>query len=276
MHFRSWKAVLGILEAKRELWSRSEVRSRSAIDREVAGQQLHTMGILMNIEGLTSELRKRVPFTFVKFGDGELFCMSGRCGQNCDHHPYSRELGDALISAFQYVVHHPQVYIGRWHQRELLAPFERRCGVTPRYVSYGLLLLTTLAPKLLEFYTALAEDRRRKVLVGPARLSGAQQMLRCSSLVEVPLVNAFGKYREIRRVLEEESSGEIFLFCAGMTSKVWISDLLRKRKTITCLDLGSALDPLFVGQTRSHQLSQKEARQFFKPLLPTSTCPAGG
>ena len=229
----------------------------------------------MNIEEFTSLLRRRMPFSFVKFGDGELFCMSGRRGENCDHHPYSRELGDALISAFQYLVHHPQVYIGRWHQRELSAPFERRCGVTPRYVPYGLLLLTRLAPKLLAFYTALAEDRRPKVLVGPVRLSGAQQMLRCGRMVEVPLVNAFGRYREIRHVLEEESSGEVFLFCAGMTSKVWISDLLRKRKTITCLDLGSALDPLFVGQTRSHQLSEKEARQFFRLLLSTPTHPAG-
>lgn len=100
-------------------------------------------------------------------------------------------------------------------------------------------------------------------------------MLCCSRLVEVRLVNAFGRYREIRRVLEEESSGEVFLFCAGMTSKVWISDLLRKRKTITCLDLGRALDPLFVSQTRSHQLSQKEVRQFFKPHVAHVNVPCG-
>ena len=29
-------------------------------------------------------------FTFVKYGDGELICMIGGKGENCDCHPYRR------------------------------------------------------------------------------------------------------------------------------------------------------------------------------------------
>ena len=32
-------------------------------------------------------------FTFVKYGDGEIICMIGGTGKNCDDHPYSKKLG---------------------------------------------------------------------------------------------------------------------------------------------------------------------------------------
>jgi hypothetical protein len=226
----------------------------------------------MNLQGLTRLLRDRVPFTFTKFGDGELFCMSGRRGDNCDHHLYTPELRHALTRAFQHLVQDSQVYVGQWYQKDLLRPFERQFGATPRYVWYQLLLLMKLTPELLDWYTALAEQRRRKVFVGPARLIGASQMLRCNRFVEVPLVNAFNRYREVREILQSDAA-EIFLFSAGMASKPWISDLLKMRRSITCVDLGSALDPVFVGRTRTSQVPTAQARYFFRTLLPVSMPP---
>ena len=35
-------------------------------------------------------------FTFVKYGDGEILCMIGGKGKNCDHHPYSEKLRKEL------------------------------------------------------------------------------------------------------------------------------------------------------------------------------------
>jgi hypothetical protein len=57
--------------------------------------------------------------------------------------------------------------------------------------------------------------------------------------------------------------GTVFLFSAGMSSKVWIGELLKQGKQITCIDLGSALDPLYLGRTRSGQPSKGEALTFF-------------
>ena len=39
-------------------------------------------------------------FSFVKYGDGELLCMIGAKGENCDFHPYSVKLGELLKSSF--------------------------------------------------------------------------------------------------------------------------------------------------------------------------------
>jgi hypothetical protein len=37
--------------------------------------------------------------------------------------------------------------------------------------------------------------------------------------------------------------------------------------TRTIIELGSALDPLFVGRTRSEQVEPEKAREYFKELL---------
>ncbi len=80
----------------------------------------------------------------------------------------------------------------------------------------------------------------------------------------MPRPNAFAKRAEIReKLLKLNQDGRIFLFSAGHAAKVWIADLLREGKSITCIDLGSALDPLYLGMTRSGQPDKKAATFFF-------------
>ena len=65
-------------------------------------------------------------FTFVKYGDGEIICMIGGTGKNCDDHPYSKKLGSLLERSFVKLLrYYDDVYLADWvdnlvkNQREL-------------------------------------------------------------------------------------------------------------------------------------------------------------
>ena len=59
----------------------------------------------------------------------------------------------------------------------------------------------------------------------------------------------------------------ILLLAAGRASKMIAAKLATQFPTRTIIELGSALDPLFVGRTRSEQVEPEKAREYFKELL---------
>ena len=112
------------------------------------------------------------------------------------------------------------------------------------------------------FWRSIKQSKRKKFFIGPERLSGVIKFLNIDEFVEVPIRNSF---EFIPRIGVEKDA--IYLFSAGMAAKVWIADLLKKCEEITCLDCGSAIDPIFVGRTRTNQLSQEVLKEFYKELL---------
>ena len=50
------------------------------------------------IDYFTEKFLNNENFTFVKYGDGELLCMLGAKGENCDFHPYTPKLLRLLFS----------------------------------------------------------------------------------------------------------------------------------------------------------------------------------
>lgn len=58
---------------------------------------------------LLSFLRKRNPFSFSRFGDGEWFAILRRSGSNCDGHTYFPSMGKALK---RIVLSSPPYYTG--------------------------------------------------------------------------------------------------------------------------------------------------------------------
>ena len=192
------------------------------------------------LQKLTVAVRNGSPASFVKLGDGEQFCMDGAVGANCDGHPYSAELGNKLKESFE--------------------SFKKRYDVRvvgfADQVPYNCLLhrVGSSLASVKDFWMAVRHSDKPKVFIGPARLRPAAAMLRAQH-VEIPLVNAFSEYAQIKeRLLCLRAPGTIFIFCAGMPAKVWIADLLDGHYDISCIDAGSAFDPMFVGQTRTEQL----------------------
>jgi hypothetical protein len=218
-------------------------------------------------------LKTKTPFSFVKFGDGEFYCMDKSSGGNCDDHPYTPELGDLLIDAYKFLCSHSNVYVGQWHDNEnLVIQHESQFNVHPeKRTEYMTLLLYPQNVDIVEFYEVIRNDTRRKVFVGPTRLQEAAIMLR-AEFVDFPLINGFTKFHEIKQYLIDTlTSDTIYMFCTGMNTEPFIAALLKVDQSLTCFDFGSAMDPIFVDiPTRwgcMPQITHETARVWFKNML---------
>jgi len=197
---------------------------------------------------LTQMVREGRPTSFIKRGDGEEACLRGEQGANCDSHPYTPELAQNLKMAF-------------WSLEKMAA--DRREGRTRVNVvpfkdqAYYNILLARHDNNLdavKSFWGAVRESDKRKIFVGPERLRPAARMLRAEHVV-IPSANCFNQYASVRgQLFERLKPGAVFLFCASMMAKVFIAELLCAEPNTSCIDCGSALDPIFVGQTRTEQL----------------------
>ena len=210
------------------------------------------------------KIEQDIPFSFVKCGDGELACMNGDAGANCDGQPYSPELGNALKKAFASLMAHGS-YIATWGDREA--------------ADKTLLLHRTDTIDLnaiKSFYGAIRNSNHRKVFVGPARLAGAARLLKAEHLV-IPDRDAFASRGEIWGKLSGmlEDYG-IYVFCAGLAAKPLIARAMetnsdtRHPAFVTCIDAGSSFDPIFFAQTRTFQVPQAELTKLYADFLETA------
>lgn len=184
------------------------------------------------------KIKNNKNFTFVKRGDGELACMNGEKGANCDNHPYSEELGKALKESFEFLK--DKADIVEWNDQK----------------NYNILLhrKDNNLEKVRNFWVTVKESPRRKFFIGPKRLEGVCELLDAKH-IEVPLVNAF-EYIKGSDLYPEDN--DIFIFSCGMPAKYLIAKTLKQNPNITCIDAGSAFDPIFVGQTRTEQCKQED------------------
>ena len=193
----------------------------------------------LSLAGFTKAVEAHQPFSFVKLGDGERACISGTAGQNCDGQPYSPALARALTGAYASLS-------GRVHVVDF---YDQK--------TFNMLLHRTDSDltAVKSFWTTVAERAGVKIFVGPARLKPVSDLLK-AQFVEVPLVNAFEAFESIKRQCFEHCKRDaLFIFSAGMTSKVLISQMLQLCQDITCIDAGSAFDPM-VAETRTFQVSK--------------------
>lgn len=218
---------------------------------------------------LAGMLESQRPFVFVKFGDGEFECMAGGAGQNCDGQEYSPDLQRALIESWQFLTGLDNARLTCWCPERIAKRLPAEVSLNGRaYLDHDALLFHEMGPGLEAFYRVLMADRRQKVLVAPTQLAPAATLLGCHRFVEVPRPGAFSCRQEIfRKMTNQDTRKAIFLFCAGPAAKVLIADLIRADQTVTCLDLGSALDPIYIGETRTGQPIAFQARQFFARLI---------
>lgn len=203
----------------------------------------------------TDKIKSGTSFTFVKCGDGELACMNGEEGSNCDGQPYSLELSTALRNAYTTMNEHG-AYMAMWEDRAK--------------VDGKLLLHRTDSDNLnniKDFYTAIRESTKHKVFIGPNKLIGVSGLLK-SGFIETPASNSFASYSylwdRLGRVL---TKGGIYIFSIGLTSKVLIAKALESCPDITCIDAGSSFDPLFIGQTRTYQVQREQLQALYADLL---------
>ena len=191
----------------------------------------------LHLDALKEAVKARQPFSFVKLGDGERACISGAAGQNCDGQPYTPQLAQALLKAYEFMA--GKVHVVDFSNQSIFNMLLHR---TDRNLA-----------EIRDFWLTVGGQTGVKVFVGPQRLKPVADLLK-ARFIEVPLVDAFSDLERIKKQCFDHCKRDaIFVFSAGMTSKILVSQMLQLRQDITCIDAGSAFDPLFVGETRTFQ-----------------------
>lgn len=236
------------------------------------------------IQNFIDKIRNNENFSFIKIGDGEIDCMIGRQGANCDSHPYSLELGEKLKESF-IELSKKDVLFGDWfasnpprNHRDIeninfYNNFINTNGLKVNLIRPFEILLTGWGNlsnnQLLEFYSEIKKSNRKKIYVGPKVMDGVNKMLNTSIFVEIPKINAFN---DSDRILEDIKStlidDSIVLLTVGLMSPYISSEILKINKNVTILDIGSGLDPVFIGSTRSGgQASPSDSINYYKNIL---------
>ena len=229
---------------------------------------------------LAQRIRTQLPTLFIRFGDGAVECILGnhdpKTPHTCDGEMYTPELGDAIddtITALHCSHHKETVMMGDWRTAE--SP-----GSKPRHIKdwetlivperwallhFETLLLMRISTTLLDFYQTVRFDRRRKLFIGPASNHGAARMLAADHLI-VPDRDLFANVGWIKSKLDEIDP-QVVLYGAGMAGNIPVVQHWAEHPDRTYIALGSALDPLFRGRSRSNQIRKDQAEKLFKEIL---------
>jgi len=228
----------------------------------------------MNYDKLLIEWKDNIishtNFSFIKYGDGEFNCMMGLSGLNCDKHPYTKELSDKLYDSWYFLSSLDNIYISLWHTMsfydELLSK-TKNIKANLIETGYEILLQNNLTENKFNFLKSIKETNRKKIFIGPNRLKGVIDFLNINFFIEVPLINSFSEYEKVlNEIYTHIQDYSIFLFSSGMMTKSLIHKILEKNRNVTCLDIGSGFDSIFVGLTRSGQNPEK-VKMFYQTLL---------
>ncbi len=223
-------------------------------------------------EFLTSKLRANEPFCFIRFGDADIDWMGGGTGHTCDQEHPRDGLKDELLRAWDTLLRSPHFYLGDLEsfdspaEASVVALYRKfREGYAVNDLHTEALLLHRVSDALIDFYRALIGDSRKKLLVAPSRVSFGGRLLGAAH-VTVDSTRATS-YLEKTIDAIEGADWEILITCCGRASKILAAHFTAKYPERTIIELGSALDPLFVGQTRGGQLPMKQAREMFEAIL---------
>lgn len=215
-------------------------------------------------------------FALSRYGDGEVACIFGHEGGNCDGHEYFHSLGldllGTLIPEHQYKL--PYFYglvrVASDRMPEEVAAINESWRVP--WVNGTILTSASRQYKLAPFVQAI-KQKRRVVYVGPHHLEsffwkrlgfahdGRQAY---SQFITIPDKNCYTQIDAIETEVRAAIIGyrpELVLFSAGMVSNVLIHRLWQDYQgETTLMDVGSLFDG-FVGVYSRKYMRQKEWQQ---------------
>ena len=212
--------------------------------------------IKLPLSFFVDKLNAREPFAFARYGDGELQCMLGMRGENCDGTVYTSDLAAAL----RLTLTEPRDYLyaigPKVTSRDNLfakqaKAFLENCNVK-EWHNTETFLNASLAGELGSFIAAL--HRKLIMVVGNENHRCLFDLLPLTLLTKTSSQNAWGDYRNLsREILKEAWRVDTILFSAGMTSKVIIWELYpHLGATHTLIDCGSLWDMYCGVRSRSY------------------------
>ena len=74
--------------------------------------------------------------------------------------------------------------------------------------------------RLFNFYKILKNSKRKKIFIGPKKLSSVSGMLNIDKFINVPIINAYSDYKRVMDELIEfgVDDDNIYLLCCSMMS----------------------------------------------------------
>jgi hypothetical protein len=182
------------------------------------------------------------PFSHSRFGDGELKAVFGAEGANCDGHRFFPELGQRLATI---LASKPDYMLGLLPLAVRVHGMERVLSISDgiHWVLANSFPLALLERRFDRFLDAL--DDRDVTLVGPEHLRPLSSARGWEHLV-VASRDCWTEYDDVSALLRASvpTADGVVLFCASMMSNVLIDDLYAVAPANTCIDVGSAFDPL--------------------------------
>lgn len=226
---------------------------------------------------LTAKLKAKEPFIYVRFGDGAIECINGIGSKTCDGEEYTPALANDLSECWQWLMEDRTgtVYLGDWlsasfnekREGEYAVEYTKMVGSrVGAWLHYEALLFMRQSQHLTDFYTALKNDPRKKVYIGPTEMAPVVNLLKCQLHIVTPMKRLYEVLESIDGNLYS-SDADIILYGAGMAGNIPIIKHWKQHSEKTYIHLGSALDPLYRGKTRKTQLSQAQVRQMLNGLL---------
>lgn len=184
---------------------------------------------------IVDNLKQGINFKFARYGDGEIYCMHGKSGTNCDGHVYFPDLGGKLLESIEkepsYMVGIQPLSVS--HLPELVTEY---FGRFKKLYNSDVLHSASIDGRLGDFFDAL--KGRYIIVVGPVHLA---DLFECVHIV-IPSKNCWLDYDKIvERLGFHLKQDAVVLLCASMMSEVIIKHF--EKESATFIDVGSCLDP---------------------------------
>lgn len=231
----------------------------------------------MNItDRLVKCVKKKIPVSFSKYGDGEFNCVAGFIGGNCDNDDYTPKKREGIINSFKYMVDEANnSYIGMWENEDYKKFWESLVSKPVQWCCYHSILFDeNNDEEKAELYRAIKKSNLNKIIICNELLVKAKSLFNADHIIHVPFNNWFDDQFEyylnsIDDIIKSDGRQPLVITCCGMSAKIMICELSKKYPNGIFLDFGSGLDKLCTKrESRGFPHSYDYLINLLKDILP--------
>jgi hypothetical protein len=224
------------------------------------------------------------PIIFVKYADGEYNCIIKDYNNNYlewsagEGDMYTEQKKRGLINALRYFNDIPTAYIGKWHTTFITDYFQGICNKPIQFTKLHSLLFDNADVKTnfkekIEICKAIQNSKMKKILLCNPLLIKAKSLLNIDVVIEIPLKNWYENSESVKKqILDNVKEDEklLLITCAGIGSKIMISELHKILPNGIYLDYGSGLDLICTKKdSRGWDYKYEQLENAFRDILPT-------
>lgn len=209
-----------------------------------------------NLQWYVDKLKRGEKFSLVRYGDGEMYCMWGKKGENSNGCKYSSELRKALLESMG---HKEEDFI--YGMQRVLPQDRKRFEAEYPDIEFLDTEIFSDAVANGELFPFIEQLKKMKVvIIGNESIRPIKKFLPYTEFIEVPKSNAFDSEFEFI----DCGDNTVYLFSCGMAANAFISKL-HGQVNGWLIDIGHIWDP-FVGKMSRCDLEGKTLEDIEKNL----------